>query len=293
MDELIGKLEVVTDKWIEVNWHLFPVVELTRKDGTTYQLSWLKRSTAYYASELLLRLKNSRTNCVGCISARGPESAQYIGRLCVHLCRSQVATGHVHRCAIKRHLAMTTAGWSVERLQKWTTDGAKAFDKKKGPAAQIYAGLDEHLAYSWPDGHVSAWKRFYSGTAGEDLGESLVSGEASREEERAESTNAGLTRDTEMKLDDAEHSGEDRGDEPEREEASEGGGSGGGAGGEGGAVGGAAGDSDGGAEGEGVRGGEATELTEPTATGAGGGGEEGGEPGGSGGRRESDVGGWG
>ena len=128
-----------------------------------YKISWVKWSTVYYAAELLLRLKAWRDGsaCIGCMSARGPESAQFIGRKVVHQCRSQVATGRLHRCAILRHMELTTAGWSVDRLKQWTADGKKKFEKRFEKSRAVMAAAKAALSHTWPAGVVSAWKTYY------------------------------------------------------------------------------------------------------------------------------------
>ena len=85
-----------------VDWQLFPVLtKVIASTGERYYASWVKRSSIYVAVDLLEQLMASPDRCIGCMSARGPESAQYVGRESIHQCRSQVATGHLHRCALR------------------------------------------------------------------------------------------------------------------------------------------------------------------------------------------------
>ena len=229
IDTVIEMLEKVTDRWVALNWKLFPLIEKVNKDSETYYVSWVKRSTVYYAGELLLRLKawKDGSACIGCMSARGPESAQFIGRKVVHECRSQIATGRLHRCALLKHMKLTTARWSIEvrqrslphfvalhclflrsyclflvltrnlqELRKWTAAGKKEWEKGFDESREVWRTAAAALDYAWPEGHESAYKQFYQKDES-DLLTAESSADAERDAEREQSTTHGAGADSE------------------------------------------------------------------------------------------------
>lgn len=166
----------------------------TSKKYGSYVISWMKRSTYYYAVELPLRLKAYGRN--GDISAISSEAAQAAGRKFVHECKALVATGGHHRCAIKRHLAATSAGRTLEQLTKARNDARKRLRDRIPAMHAIWATALAALEFEFPADFVSVWNSLDNNAndVGGDLGEAEdardatslqgdVTGEASRASE--------------------------------------------------------------------------------------------------------------
>ena len=163
-----------------------------------YVISWVKRSSFYYLVELPLRLRNHGRS--GDISAVSSEAAQAQGRKFVHECKALVATGEHHRCATKRHLGATSAGWSGERFREAAADGRQRMLDRRPAMVAVWDAAIAALSFQFSEEFRSIW-RSLDANAG-DVGAELDAGEEARTAAEAEGDATGSARELEEPLDD-------------------------------------------------------------------------------------------
>jgi hypothetical protein len=135
---IVAKANEAIGQWIALNWLLWPAIAITRANGRVKPVSWVKRSTLYTATELPTRLKQWQF-APGAISARAPEAAQYIGRLCMHRyigrlcmtdavqCCCKAVRGDEASSGVRRRIGMVQVGAPERRSSargKWRCRGA-------------------------------------------------------------------------------------------------------------------------------------------------------------------------